>query len=364
MLRRTITQGFLMARSKAVARQRRAAPPIPRSVTKPLLIGAGLAATAAAAVLNHRRGVAAERAHPPVGRFVDIDGIAVHYIEKGDGPPLVLLHGNGAMAEDFVVSGLMDRLAESHRVVAIDRPGYGYSERPRSRLWTAPAQAAFLRRVVQELGIARPLVVGHSWGAVVAMAWALDHQDELAGVVLMSGYYHPTPRRDVLLFAPPGIPGIGDLMRYTVSPPLSRLMLPKLVEKIFAPREVPGRFRAEFPLELSLRPWQLRASAEESGFMIPWAAASQGRYGELRLPVTIITGDADAIITAERQSMRLHGEIPHSELAVLPGLGHMIHYFAQDEIAARVAAMTGGRGEVLPYRDRARALRPQMPLPG
>ena len=333
--------GWTPARERKASKLRRG--PAPR-LLKPALIAAGAAATGLAAVINYRRGRAAESAHPPIGRFLEVDGIDVHYIEKGEGPPVVFLHGNGASVEDFVISGLMDRLAENHRVIAIDRPGYGYTGRPRLRVWTAAAQAALLRRVVQRLGARKPVVVGHSWGAIVAMAWALAHEEELAGAVLMSGYYYPTPRRDVLVLSPPGIPVIGDLMRYTISPPLSRLIAPKLIQRIFTPNPVPRRFAERFPLEMALRPWQLRASAEELGFMIPWAAAHQGRYGGLRLPVTIITGDDDHIITAARQSMRLHRDIPHSDLRVLPGLGHMIHYFAQDEIAESVEAMLG-RGD-------------------
>jgi pimeloyl-ACP methyl ester carboxylesterase len=319
----------------------------------PAVMAAGAAAAGLAAVVNYRRARAAERAHPPIGRFLEVDGIDVHYIEKGEGPPLVFLHGNGASVEDFVLSGLMDRLAENHRVIAIDRPGSGYTGRPRARVWTAAAQAALLRRAVQRLGVQRPIVMGHSWGAVVAMAWALAHQEELAGVVLMSGYYYPTFRRDVLVLSPPGIPVIGDVMRYTISPPLSRLIAPKLIEAVFAPCPVPQRFAEGFPLELSLRPSQLRASAQDLGFMIPWAALHQKRYGELRLPVMIITGAADRIITAARQSIRLHRDIPHSTLRVLPGLGHMIHYFAQDEIAVSVEAMRAG--------SPGKAVRPRHP---
>lgn len=330
----------------------------------PALIGAGAAALAlaGAAYLNYRRGRAAERAHPPIGDIIEVDGVAVHYLERGAGPPLVLLHGNGALLQDFTISGLMDRLAETHRVIAVDRPGYGYTGRPRTRSWTAAAQAAFLRRVMGRLGVERPVVVGHSWGAIVAMAWALKHQDELAGLVLLSGYYYPTPRRDVLLFGLSGIPVIGDLMRYTVAPAVSRSILPKLVQKIFAPSLIPHRFAAEFPLALCLRPWQLRASAEEVNAMIPGAALAQGRYGELRLPVTIVTGDGDQVVSARRQSMRLHGAVPHSELRVLPGLGHMIHYFAGDEIAALVEDMSarvadGRARDHIPARSHAPAAR-------
>ena len=331
----------------------------------PAAIGAGAAALAlaGAALLNYRRGRAAENAHPPVGRFIEVDGVAVHYAERGAGQPVVLLHGNGAMIEDYLLSGLVERLARTYRVITIDRPGYGYTERPRSRLWTAPAQAELMREVVGRLGLVKPVVVGHSWGATVAMAWALAHEEELAGIVLMSGYFFPTPRADVVAFAPPAIPVIGDLMRYTIAPPLGRLIAPRLFAKIFAPRPVPQRFAAGYPLALALRPWQLRASAEETAMMIPWAALSQRHYRGLRLPVAILAGEADEIVTATRQSVRLHDEIPHSSLRVLPGLGHMIHYFAQDEIAASIDAVLGhGERGRQPYaaagsaRDPASAL--------
>ncbi len=331
----------------------------------PAAIGAGAAALAlaGAAIFNYRRGRAAENAHPPVGRFIEVDGVAVHYVERGAGQPVVLLHGNGAMIEDYLLSGLVERLAPTYRVITIDRPGYGYTERPRSRLWTAPAQAELMRQVAQRLGLVKPVVVGHSWGATVAMAWALAHEEELAGIVLMSGYFFPTPRADVVAFAPPAIPVIGDLMRYTIAPPMGRLIAPRLFAKIFAPRPVPQRFAAGYPLALALRPWQLRASAEETAMMIPWAALSQSHYRGLRLPVAILAGEADEIVTAKRQSVRLHGEIPHSSLRVLPGLGHMVHYFAQDEIAASIDAVLGhGERGQQPYaaagsaRDPAPAL--------
>jgi pimeloyl-ACP methyl ester carboxylesterase len=309
--------------------------------TRPLIAAGAALAAASAAVLNYRRGRAAEQAHPPIGRFIDVDGVKVHYVDEGEGPPIVLLHGNGAVVQDWFISGLMDRLTQRFRVVAIDRPGSGYTERPRARLWTPSAQAALMRSVAARLGLERPVVVGHSWGAMVATAWALDHQDELGGIVLMSGYYFPTARRDLLVFGLPGIPVIGDVLRYTISPPIARLIAPKLIETIFAPSPVPERFTQEFPLDLALRPWALRASAEDVAFMVPWAAAHQNRHQDLRLPVTIVTGSADKVVTATRQSLRLHREIAHSELRMLPGLGHMIHYFAQDEIVASIEAMAG-----------------------
>ncbi|CAA9318032.1 MAG: hypothetical protein AVDCRST_MAG90-856, partial [uncultured Microvirga sp.] len=245
-------------------------------------------------------------------------------------------------------------LAEHHRVIALDRPGYGYSERPRDRLWTAGAQAAFLHRTLEALRVENPIVVGHSWGSIVATAYGLHVPGAAGGFVLLSGYYFPTRRLDAWVAAAPAIPLVGDVMRYTVSPFVGDLIAPKVIRKVFEPGAVPRRFAKRFPVGLSLRPWQLRASAEDSAFMVPAASAMQDRYGELEMPVAILTGSDDRIVTPARQSIRLHHAVPTSEITVVPGLGHMMHYGAHDEIMAAVTRMAGriarpaGRSEPLP----------------
>src|SRR5690348_6585195 len=86
----------------------------------------------------------AERRNPPIGKFIECDGVQLHYIDRGDvaAPWVVLFHGNGSMIQDFLISGLVDLLAKQNRVLCFDRPGFGHSERPRLRVWTASAQAA------------------------------------------------------------------------------------------------------------------------------------------------------------------------------------------------------------------------------
>ena len=114
-----------------------------------------------------------EQTSRPPGRFTVVDGVRVHYIARGKGRPVVLIHGNGTMAEDFVICGLVDRLAERYRVIAIDRPGFGHTDRPRSRVWTASAQAHLVHRVLERLKVERPVIVGHSWGTLVALVLAV-----------------------------------------------------------------------------------------------------------------------------------------------------------------------------------------------
>ena len=300
------------------------------------LLAAGALALAGAAAIVSGRAAAAERAHPPKGRFVMSNGVRLHYLEQGSGPPVVFLHGNGMMADDFLACGLLGTTGRQHRSYAFDRPGFGYSERPWTQSWSARAQARLLPAAFANLGIHRPVVYGHSWGALVALALAIDHPDDVAGLVLASGYYYPTARVDVGLFSPPAIPVVGDVLRFTVAPIIGEALAPRLIDKMFAPQAVPGAFRAAVPVSLMTRPSQIRAAAEDAAHMITSASELSEHYDQLHMPIMILAGDADEVVTTERQAQRLHREIPHSRLRTFPGFGHMLHYFHVDEIARTI----------------------------
>jgi pimeloyl-ACP methyl ester carboxylesterase len=289
---------------------------------------AGLAAAAflaSAAVVVHMRARKAEQDNPPQGRFIEVGGIRLHYVERGQGQPLVLLHGNGSMIQDFDTSGLLAAAAQRYRVIVFDRPGYGYSDRPRSTVWTPAAQADLLHAALAKIGVSRAVVLGHSWGASVAVALGLRHPQSVDALVLASGYYYPTFRADVAVMSGPAIPLLGDLLRHTIAPLIGNLMVPGLLRKIFAPAPIPARF-AQFPIALSLRPSQLRASAAESALMIPDAFQLQSHYSELKMPVVIVAGRDDKLVTTERQSERLHSDIPQSTFHSIPAVGHMVHH--------------------------------------
>lgn len=302
-----------------------------------LALAAGAAGAAAAlGALNLILAKRSERRHPPRGRAITVDDVRLHYIEKGAGPAVVLLHGNAVTSEDFVVSGLLDDLATDHRVVVFDRPGYGYSERPRGRVWNAHRQAQLLLRALARRGLERPLVLGHSWGALVAANMALQAPAALAGVVLMSGYYRPTPRLDAAAAAGPALPLVGDVARYTISPVLGRLLAPLILKWCFAPAPVTPRFRREYPVSLSLRPGQLRASAAESGLLGLDATALARRAPSLAVPTLILGGAADRLVSFTHHSAWLASKVPHARLASIPGGGHMVHHSAPEWVSAEI----------------------------
>jgi len=301
-----------------------------------LLTGAALAASALTALWVAAKARQAERENPPAGSFVNIDGARIHYVERGEGPPVLLIHGNTVTLSDFEASGLIDRLAVDHRVIAIDRPGFGRSTRPRDRLWTPSAQAAMLHEALKRLGVEQPIIVGHSMGTLVALAMALDHPTDVRSLVLISGYYYPELRVDALLTAPVALPVLGDVMRYTVTALSARALLQRTVEAMFWPHQVPEQFFPVLSREMMLRPLQIRANAEDAAFMMPAAHASSARYSELRIPVTIVAGANDKVVDVEAHSRRLHREVPQSELVVVADAGHMVHYLASDRVIAAV----------------------------
>lgn len=240
-------------------------------------------------------------------------------------------------------------------MIAFDRPGFGYSERPRSTVWTPDRQARLLHHALQELNVDSAIVAGHSWGTLVALNMGLQVPDFVRGLVLVSGYYYPSVRMDVMVGAPPAIPLVGDALRYTVAPLAGRLIWPAAVGRAFAPLPVPERFRAVSPW-MSLRPGQLRANAADSSLMVPAAMSLARRFGRLKVPVQILSGTQDGVCDCAHNAERLHAALRHSELSVTPGVGHMLHYAEPGKVLGAIdaiASQVGGPAHLPSARENA-----------
>jgi pimeloyl-ACP methyl ester carboxylesterase len=303
------------------------------------IAGATLAGTALLNIAAARR---TERCRPASGRFIDIGDTRLNYTDEGNGPPIVLLHGNGPTSVDWKSSGLIGALAATNRVIAFDRPGFGYSNRTRGRVWTAAAQATLLHDALVRLNAGPALVVGHSWGTLVALQFALQYPGECARLLVISGYYFPTFRPDAALFSVPALPIVGDALCYTIAPLLARLLARPISARVFSPAPVDEAFAAQLPM--AMRPSQIRAIAEDIALMIPCVAAIEHRYKDVHVPVVVVAGAADKVVH-QAQARRLAGQIPESQLLVIPGAGHMLHYTANDTI---VRIITGSKAAPAP----------------
>jgi len=304
--------------------------------------GSAAAALAGAALFNLRSARQAEAETPPEGSFIEVDGVRLHLVDRGTGDAVVLLHGNAVTLQDFAASGVSALAAEHHRVLAFDRPGFGYSDRPRTTLWTPKAQARLIIDALASIGVERACVVGHSWGAMVALAMAIEAPDLVTGLVLMSGYYYPTARPDVVFGSGPAIPILGDLAAWTVSPIAGRLVGPLAVKASFSPAPVSSDFD-RFPAGLSLRPSQIRAASADTAMMVPAAAELSRHYRQLRVPTIIMAGQGDRIAHVDKHAERLAREIPDAELRIVPGQGHMFHYAVTEQVVAAIDDVSRNR---------------------
>jgi pimeloyl-ACP methyl ester carboxylesterase len=290
----------------------------------------------AAAVLSLSLARWAEEQHPSSGRFLTVNGVRLHYTDSGgSGVPVVLIHGNTVTFEDWQLSGVSAKAEQRYRVIAFDRPGFGYSQRPRLKLWTPGAQADLIQQALVSLGVTQAIIVGHSFGALVAVALAIRHPRLVRGLVAASGYYFPTFRLDALMVAPQALPVVGDLFRYTLTPLMGWVFAPLMMWVMFAPQILPPRFVPTF-LGLSIRPWQIRAQVADGSYMVPAAMSLRSHYREIEAPTQIIAGNNDRIVSPSTQSDRLAAVIPRSKLRILPGTGHMVHYAMRDALMGAI----------------------------
>ncbi len=305
---------------------------------------AGVAALLGSALYNRAHKARAEEENPPAGKFVEVDGVRLHYVDRGSGPAVVLLHGNGVTLQDFDASGVLGLAADRFRVIAFDRPGFGYSDRPRTTVWTPATQSRLITKALAQLEVGPAVVVGHSWGTLVALAMALEAPAAVSELVLLSGYYYGTARPDVWMLSAPAVPLLGDVMANTVSPLAGRLVGPAAIKASFSPAPVSEKFAA-FPLALALRPSQVRATAADTAMMVPAAIEISRRYGDLAVPMIVMAGEGDRIAHVGPHAERFAREMPGTELRIVPGQGHLFHYAVPEQVVQAIGDVIGLAGQ-------------------
>lgn len=291
-----------------------------------------LAALLASVLLTHQSTQRVEKAFPPIGEITKINGLRVHYTDTGAGSPLVLIHGASTNLRDFHAS-LAGPLSEHHRVITVDRPGHGYSERPRGN-WPDPAwQAALVQTLLEQLKVNRPVLVGHSWSGSVVLAHLLAFPDKAAGAVLLAGGSHPWEGGVAWYYDVAGVPLLGRLFAYTLVLPLGSLTLDAGLQAVFTPNPVPPDYRERTGVALSLRPQNFMANAEDVRRLSDFLGEQSSHYQEIEVPVLLITGATDTIVPPWNHAERLVVQASQADLMVLEQTGHALHHSAPARIS-------------------------------
>lgn len=292
---------------------------------------------------------AAEKAAPPIGTFIDVDGERLHVVDiparegttatGAEPPPIVLIHGASVNLRDLMIA-LGDPLSEKHRVILVDRPGRGYSSRPKDG-WRLERQAALIHGAVAALGAEKPVIVGQSYGGAVALAYALAYQDEMSGLVLLAPVSHKWPGGVAWYNRVSGWPVAGVLLRRLVIPLYARLAAEPGVKKSFGPNTAPENYYGDSGLALLFRPADFKANAEDLRTLKPQIVDMSTRYGEIRIPTTIMTGASDPTVSPKIHSETLAREIPGAVLDLIPNAGHALHHAETARVVAAIEAVAG-----------------------
>lgn len=265
-------------------------------------------------------------------------GRSLRVLEAGQGRPVVLIHGVLGMAEDMML-GLGAALSSGRRVIAVDRPGHGGSRRERFE-FGPERQAQLIRQGLHELDVRRPVVVGHSLGGPVALAYALQWPDEVERLVLLAPIAYPELRPiEHSYLAPRAAPWVGPLLSRAAHDSLDPGVLPLIHKAMFAPQAVPEVWEREVPHERIRGSEHMTANGEDVAD-IAGITRLAFAYRAIRTPTTILTGDKDAVVNPNRHARALAVALPDARLEMLPGIGHMLHHFAAERIAAAVAGST------------------------
>jgi pimeloyl-ACP methyl ester carboxylesterase len=269
--------------------------------------------------------------------------VRLHLLQVGQGPDIVLIHGASGNMRDFTMD-LVGRLSDRYRVTVVDRPGLGHSDRLDRDGATIFEQADILVQAVGQLGVERPLVLGHSYGGAVALAWATRHPDATAGLILLAAASNPwdTP--------------LSTYYRVLSHPLGQWLAVPVLtawvpdhvvtdtIASVFAPQPTPDGYAEYIGAGLTLQRRALRENALQRAGILAEVTAMVPDYAALDLPVEILHGDRDTTVWASIHSEPLSRQIAGANLVIIPGVGHSPHHAEPETVVAaidRAAARAG-----------------------
>ncbi|WP_024574277.1 MULTISPECIES: alpha/beta hydrolase [unclassified Afipia] len=307
-----------------------------------MIVLAAVVTLAVLALITQAGVFALERAYPPQGRFVDVKGARLHVVELGPtyapGLPIVLIHGASSSLQTMR-QPLGERLAKDHRVLLIDRPGHGWSTRGRTEDSTPAIQARMIDEALGKLGIDQAIMVGHSWAGAMMPTMALDHPRRVAAIMMLSPVAYPWPGGVGRYNRIAAIPVIGQLLAYTVTLPLGLFLVDPGTRYVFAPQTMPDGYIDATAVRMVLRPQVFLDNAWDLTTLKAEMVRQSPKYPSIRIPVTIVTGDADKTVSTDIHSRPFAAAVPQTKLVVLPNGGHMPQVYATDLIVAEIEAI-------------------------
>jgi pimeloyl-ACP methyl ester carboxylesterase len=284
-----------------------------------------------------------QRIYPAQGKAIEVAGASLNVVDIGPrdaaGPPIVMIHGASSNLQ-AMRQPLGDRLAENHRVILIDRPGHGWSTRARLDDSTPEIQGRMIDEALARLGIGKAILVVHSWAGALGARMALDYPQAVAGLVMLAPVAYPWPGGVGWYNKVVTIPVIGPLLAYTITLPLGYFLTEPGARVAFLPQIMPDGFVRDSATPLLLRPREFLSNAWDLVTLKEAVREQTPRYGTIRIPLVIMSGDAaDKTVSTNIHSRPLAAAVPNAKLIVLPDAGHMVQYAVPELVVSEIEAM-------------------------
>jgi pimeloyl-ACP methyl ester carboxylesterase len=311
-----------------------------------MIVLSGAAALVLLALITWAGVVVLQRVYPQQGMTIDVAGARLNVVDLGPrdaaGPPVVMIHGASSNLESMRPLG--DLIAQHHRVILIDRPGHGWSTRDDLENSTPAMQARMLDEALEKLGVSGAIIVVHSLAGALGALLALDYPRRVAGLAMLAPVAYPWPGGVAWYNKVVTTPVVGALLAYTISVPLGLIVSEPGARSVFAPQTMPAGFVKDSATLLLVRPRELLANSWDLVTLKAAVTEQAPRYGNIKAPVVVITGDADTTVSPNIHSRRLAATVPDAKLIVLPGVGHMVQYAAADVVVREIEAMIAATG--------------------
>jgi pimeloyl-ACP methyl ester carboxylesterase len=285
-----------------------------------------------------------QRSYPAQGQKIEVVGATLNVLDigrrDGAGPPIVIIHGASSNLETMR-QPLGDILAKHRRVILVDRPGHGWSTRVRLDDSTPAIQGQMIDVALEKLGLGPAIFVVHSWAGALGARMALDYPQRVAGLVMLAPVAYPWRGGVGWYNKLVTTPVIGPLLAYTITLPLGYFLAEPGARNVFLPQIMPTNFVESTATLLLLRPREFLANAQDLVTLKAAVAEQAPRYGNIGVPVLVITGDADKTVSPTIHSLPFAAALPDAKLIVLPGVGHIVQNAAPELVAREIDAMIG-----------------------
>ena len=265
----------------------------------------------------------AEQLLPPAGSFAKLGSTRLHYVDQGQGPAIVMIHGIAGNLQNFTY-GLATPLAQTHRVICIDRPGYGYSKRSFNADTSLEAQADIIVSLLDHLQIESAVFVGHSLGGTISLAAAQRHPDRVRALALIAPLTH-LPEAHLPAFKALDLPSplIRFILGWTLAIPGTLYRMSLSLKIIFGPERAPRDFAIRGGGILSLKPQTFITASSDVQNAIQSMPAIEAAYANMKTPVHVLFAHEDRILDCKKNGEDLPSRIPGAQITLVSG-GHML----------------------------------------